>query len=407
MSTPQIHRVLAGPGSGKTRLLTEEIRNQLMQDVAAQAIVGITFTRRAAEELKARLQSGTSRNTPIPWVGTFHQLARRIQFELEQLPSPIDLDRLIPDATALLTTGARPPWAASLRFIGVDEAQDLDEEQVEFLKALRAHSPSAALFLVGDPDQAIYGFRRASPRFLLSPDTYFTSPVQTIVLNENHRSAREIVAMAQAILAHDAHPDSPCRSLKATRPEAHPAVRELTGRSPEDEARLIFQEIRTLLAVGVPAEQQAILVRTRAQFAPLQAEATRWRIPLYTPPLDDRVNGTPPPPPQRTVALLTIHQAKGCEWTVIFLAGCQAGLIPHAAATTRNEREEERRLLYVAITRAKQLLWLCRHGAPSPLLDGIPPVDGHELSYTPSGQPSEREAPPESLRRRITGWLRY
>lgn len=63
-----------------------------------------------------------------------------------------------------------------------------------------------------------------------------------------------------------------------------------------------------------------------------------------------------------------MHQAKGCEWTVVFVAGCQAGLVPHQAATRAEEHEEERRLLYVAVTRAKQLLWLCRHGEPSPFL---------------------------------------
>lgn len=751
MSTPQIHRVLAGPGSGKTRLLTEEIRNQLMQAVAAQAIVGITFTRRAAEELKARLQSGTSRNTPIPWVGTFHQLARRIQFELEQLPSSIDLDRLIPDATALLTTGARPPWAAGLRFIGVDEAQDLDEEQVEFLKALRAHSPSAALFLVGDPDQclppetpiatpngsqsietlrpgsivlgtggtprllpgqvravrethwtgplwvvragerilrgtphhlvpvrfdplpglhyvylmyradrgyrvgvtrsvrsgderrlepgfrvrltqehgdklwilqtcssyvearyhealyaaqyglptvcfhgqgrdlrldddwiqklyqeldtssraqhlladlwihpdfphhlpqngasrqsvslimfgdpaspvhhhviswssirrdtierrraagyslslkrgryatfkaqrshyaealnlarnlatvghlslrrrlriagrlydlmplshlhpgmrvlsqeadrlveapveavsrepydgpvydlevdtlhtytasgwlvhnSIYGFRDASPRFLLHPETYFAEPVRTIVLSENHRSAREIVETAQAILQHHAHPDAPCRHLIAARPEAHPAVREIIGSSPDDEAQRVFQEIRTLLAVGVPAHEQAVLTRTRAQFNALRREAARWRIPVYTPPLDERLNGAPARHPQHAVTLLTIHQAKGCEWTVVFLAGCQAGLIPHVAANTHKEREEERRLLYVAITRAKQLLWLCRHDAPCPFL--LPLTNG---AHTPHPEGRLHPAEHHGWLGRLRGWF--
>lgn len=382
----QIHRVLAGPGSGKTRMLTQELQAQRTAGLPLDALIGITFTRRAADELRHRLRTAAS-DIQSPWVGTFHALARRIQADLYQLPEEIDLDTLISDATALLTRGATLPWLLRLRFIGVDEAQDLDQSQVDFLNALLVASAGAELFLVGDPDQAIYGFRRASAQFLLHPSRYFSGPVRTITLSDNHRSAQQIVAMAQAILSGAADPDSPCRSLKAIRPEAHPAVREVIGSSPQDEARLIFQEIRTLLAVGVPADQQAILARTRAQFAPLQAEAARWGLALYTPPTDDRIGTTTPQPPQPAVTLLTIHQSKGLEWTVVYLAGCQAGLIPHSAATSAREHDEERRLLYVAITRTKQLLWLCRYGTRSTYLPTSPaarPASASRTATTPS-----------------------
>jgi len=370
----QISRVLAGPGSGKTRRLTQELQAQRAAGLPAASILGITFTRHAADELRERLSKDST--SDIPWVGTFHALARRIQVELKQLPDEINLDKLIPDANALLQKGTAPAWLRGLRFIGVDEAQDLDQSQVTFLNLMLSLSQKAELFLVGDPDQAIYGFRKASPNFLLFPTRYFTGSVRTIVLNENHRSAREIVTMAQAILVGTAHPDAPCRSLRAVRPEAHPAVRELSSRSAEREALRIFQEIRTYMAVGVPAHEIVILVRTRAQFGPLRAEAVRWNIPLRMPPVDDRGAGPrrgPAPPAADVddtpaVSLLTIHQSKGSEWLVVFLAGCQTGLMPHTAAKSASEADEERRLLYVAVTRAKQLLWFSRYGDRSTYL---------------------------------------
>lgn len=368
-----IHRVLAGPGSGKTRRLIQELNTQLTNGLPSASILGITFTRRAADELKQRLQPRGPKTT-LPWLGTIHALARRILAECRQLPEDLNLDRLIPDATACLTAGTTPAWVSQLRFIGVDEAQDLDGTQVNFLNAMLAISPQAELFLVGDPDQAIYGFRRASPAFLLHPEDYFPGRVRTIVMSDNHRSAQEIVKLAQSILAGTADADSPSQSLKAIRPEAHRAVRELVSQNPDDEARLIFQEIRTLMAIHVPAEQQAILVRTRAQFVALQAEAARWNIPLHMPPTDDRLG--PPsatPPAQRGVALLTIHQSKGCEWTVVYLAGCQTGLMPFSMAKTPHEQREERRLLYVAVTRAKQLLWISRYGTRTAYLPIVAP----------------------------------
>jgi superfamily I DNA/RNA helicase len=60
-------------------------------------------------------------------------------------------------------------------------------------------------------------------------------------------------------------------------------------------------------------------------------------------------------PRAEKVALLSMHAAKGLEFPVVFIAGCEEGLVPSAAAA---DREEERRLFYVAMTRARQRLFL-------------------------------------------------
>ncbi|MBO4705034.1 MAG: UvrD-helicase domain-containing protein [Spirochaetaceae bacterium] len=103
------------------------------------------------------------------------------------------------------------------------------------------------------------------------------------------------------------------------------------------------------------------------------------------------------------VNLMTIHASKGLEFPVVFIAGCEEGIIPHARSIEDGEGgiEEERRLFYVAITRAKDKLFLssCRHRrrmqsvvecTPSPFLDEIPPqlVEYHE----PQGEVSNEAA---------------
>jgi len=372
---PLVHRVLAGPGSGKTRLLIRELRHRLEHGYPPASLLGITFTRRAAHEMRTRLRApllhGEAEIVAIaPWIGTFHALARRIQAETGRLRQPLDLNTLIPEATTTLQEGALPSWIPALRFIAVDEAQDLDSTQIRFLLELRRHASNCELLVVGDPDQAIYGFRQASPHFLLRLPELCESPCRTLTLSENHRSARRIVETARAILSPSSPPLAPGHTLIPTRPEAHPAIRHLTADSREEEAALILSEVRTMLAVGVSLSHQAILVRTRAQLAPLRQEATRWNLPIYTPPADERLDGPRPHAvPEDALTVLTIHQAKGGEWTVVYLAGCQDGLLPHVAAKTHEAYEEERRLLYVAVTRAKQLLWICRHGPPSPFLE--------------------------------------
>ncbi|HMR01250.1 MAG TPA: 3'-5' exonuclease, partial [Candidatus Gracilibacteria bacterium] len=110
------------------------------------------------------------------------------------------------------------------------------------------------------------------------------------------------------------------------------------------------------------------------------------------------------------ITLMTIHSAKGLEFDTVFIIGLEEGLLPHSQSLLeRDELEEERRLMYVAMTRAKQQLFLLRaksrmlygevqSSAPSQFLVEIPPeivqgdteperdhqtIDTQELGYTP------------------------
>ncbi len=74
----------------------------------------------------------------------------------------------------------------------------------------------------------------------------------------------------------------------------------------------------------------------------------------------------------RPVYLMTIHMAKGLEFDAVFIVGCNEGLLPHARAIGPEETEEERRLMYVAMTRAKHKLSLSFYDAPSRFLGEIP-----------------------------------
>ncbi|WP_456342829.1 ATP-dependent helicase [Thermovibrio sp.] len=116
---------------------------------------------------------------------------------------------------------------------------------------------------------------------------------------------------------------------------------------------------------------------------------------------------------EERVVLMTVHASKGLEFPVVFVAGLEEGLFPHARSTdTSSEVEEERRLFYVAITRAKKLLTLTyakerrvfgsrRFTTPSRFLSEIPPhlvkevkkKVKSEVSPAPSLSPSARSSP--------------
>jgi DNA helicase-2/ATP-dependent DNA helicase PcrA len=82
----------------------------------------------------------------------------------------------------------------------------------------------------------------------------------------------------------------------------------------------------------------------------------------------DPSNKQPP-----ALSLMSIHSSKGLEFDVVFLIGAQEGFLPHMwSLSTPAQLEEERRLLYVAMTRAKQKLWISYHNRPSRFLFDIP-----------------------------------
>ena len=268
--------IIAGPGSGKTRTLMHRIVHIVAErGVAAEHCLAITFTRRAAAEMKERLHASLGdRASPIP-VHTFHSLGLsmlrehanaaglkrgfRIASEVERVsalaaaldvPQPraqsllraiskaermaalptgevahasaayrnilaannwIDFDELVGRAVSLL---ADHPDIATLyrerfHFISVDEFQDVDQAQYRLLTLL-APPPTGNLCIIGDPHQAIYGFRGADSscfdRFRSDyPNT------ATVALKRNYRSSGTIVAAASQIIA--AQPDEPIAEM--------------------------------------------------------------------------------------------------------------------------------------------------------------------------------------------------
>lgn len=103
----------------------------------------------------------------------------------------------------------------------------------------------------------------------------------------------------------------------------------------------------------------------------------------------------------RPVYLMTIHLAKGLEFGSVFIAGCNEGLLPHARAIAPEEVEEERRLMYVAMTRARHKLYLSFYDAPSRFLGEIP---GELTSYMNLAAGGDKEEEFEDSEDRYISW---
>lgn len=322
-----------------------------------------------------------------------------------------------------------PEFAAAQRWrfrsLFVDEFQDISPAQLRLVRAWLGDR--ADLCVVGDADQAIYGFGGADPSFLTSFARHFPGG-EVLHLGRNYRSTPEIVDTAEAVLR-DGGGSRPRRlGVRASGPR--PTVTAYD--TEEDEARQVAARLRDAHHGDASWSALAVLYRTNAQSAAFEAALSAAGIPyrvrgagafLDRPEVRaalDALRAAARAAPGRSFAehlvdldvvdrsaseersehgdalvrlgreyldaepgpgsldgflaflgaalrddapdevdaveLLTFHRAKGLEFHTVFATGLERGLVPISYADNPVERAEERRLLYVALSRAEQAL---------------------------------------------------
>ena len=252
----------------------------------------------------------------------------------------------------------------SYRCVVCDEFQDVCAPQYELLRQLTARHRHLAV--VGDPCQAVFGWRGADARFLIDFAQDFPD-ARRIDLTQNYRSTGQIVDLANFLGSRlDFRP--PLWTTNSAGPPVFLQVRA----DEQAEGAFVASEIRRLLDTGVVGDlgHVAVLARTNHQAIPLVSELRARGLPyraqrgIGLQRSERFADGNQGPP---AVLLTTIHGAKGGEWRVVFVVGVEEGLLPHHRALEADCRsgcglDEELRLLYVAVTRAQERLYLsyCR-----------------------------------------------
>ncbi len=157
-SPTQNLRILASAGSGKTTTLTARIAHLLTHcGATADQIVLLTFTHNAAAVMRTRLENLVGAQRIL--CGTFHALSQQILREHDPtaLNDIYHVDELPLKALDFLASPAGREWIATLRWIFIDEYQDINDTQYNFIRAL--HHPAATVTIVGDDAQNIYSWR--------------------------------------------------------------------------------------------------------------------------------------------------------------------------------------------------------------------------------------------------------
>ena len=189
-----------------------------------------------------------------------------------------DFDDLIAVPVSLLKNDAeiRRKYASKYKYIMVDEYQDTNSAQFEFVKLLS--SVHKNICVVGDDDQSIYSWRGANVENILSFEHDFEN-VTVVKLEENYRSIDEIVGAAGKLIANNVK-----RSVKncfaSKKGSENDGIRVFTKPNEKEEADFIAQEISALRSRGEKLENIAVIVRANFQTKFFEVAFSQYRIPF-------------------------------------------------------------------------------------------------------------------------------
>ena len=345
--------VLAGAGSGKTKVLTMRIANLINHGIYSKNILAITFTNKAAKEMRERINNVVDEN--YAFVGTFHsfglriirenyellglsknftiidsddgtsiirkilkdldydyktyspgfiknkisfiknemlsdseaekfltsppeQVALKVYYEYQKVlrrNNAVDFDDLLrlPVELFIQNEEVLDDYQEKYKYILIDEYQDTNEVQYKMIKKLAEKYRN--LFVVGDINQSIYGFRWSNYKNILNFEKDYPEAV-SITLNQNYRSTNTILNAANSVIKNNA--ESKEVNLFSELGEGV-KVKYMRSYDEKHEVTLIMEEIKKLLESGYEYKDIAILYRTNAQSRTLEEGMLKLNYP--------------------------------------------------------------------------------------------------------------------------------
>ena len=184
--------VSAGPGSGKTRVLVHKLASLLLlEDVKHEQLLMLTFSRAAAIEFKQRLRDLIGNAASFIEIKTFHSYCFDL---LGKIGNIQESENIVKDAAELIRSGDVDLGKITKTVLVIDEAQDMDRWEYRLVEALMQRNDDMRVIAVGDDDQNIFQFRGSDSRYLRSFITDHNAKQYSLV--DNYRSCKDIVSFA-------------------------------------------------------------------------------------------------------------------------------------------------------------------------------------------------------------------
>lgn len=355
--------VLAGPGSGKTTVITHRIKNLIEKaEVRPENILVVTFTKAAAISMQKRFSTLMNGGKgQLVTFGTFHSVFYKIlrksrRYEATEILSErqktdyireiigrygissndiselsqniindignikgnmlnaqeyepscckkedfikvynaynlelkrdgkMDFDDILRECYLLLCENHTilEQWRELYKYILIDEFQDINRIQMNIIELLA--SPLNNIFVVGDDDQSIYGFRGARPEIMIEFKDYYPE-AELIVLNVNYRSTQSIINVAGRVIENNKTRLDKC--AHANNKDFQPDIRKF--RNQVEELKFVVSKIKEYENQGISLSEMAILVRNNSQIQEIssflknrkiEAESGKHRSNIY------------------------------------------------------------------------------------------------------------------------------
>ena len=273
-------------GIGANNLMSEKESSVLLQEVLDQTNIESTPEVEDEEELVRELlrEVGMVKNG-LYHLKDFHskyltqdefaEVFRSYEHQKKELKK-LDFDDMLVQCYALFRKKPEilQGWQKRFQYILIDEFQDINRVQYEVIRMLAA--PRYNLFVVGDDDQSIYGFRGAKPELMLYMKQEFPS-LRTISLTVNYRSTEFITgAAARVILHNDTRFYKRVQSFRGRGQNVH--VQEVLDE--QEEAQYVTEEIQKKLDQGIKPGEIAVLFRAAVQARMISEILSEHRIPF-------------------------------------------------------------------------------------------------------------------------------
>lgn len=350
--------VIAGAGTGKTSVLIERLKKIIESGVSKSDILAITFTKKAANEMKERLNIDEVQILTfdafcyalVKDTHSINMFTSSKEFSKQELLSfniydanyktekkpkgyskyrEYKIRHKLYDFNDIeyLALKIIKQQGISYKYILVDEFQDTNNLQYEIFASLINNNTNT--FIVGDPDQSIYKFRGANNKLINRYIDKFKAEVN--ILTNNYRSSRNIITYANMSISNNIK-----RINKILVPNSlnNGTVKILLFNNENIEYNYIIKICNQCTSKKYSI---AILFRNHEQGYLYK----RYYYNSYF-----------------KISIMSIHESKGLEFDVVFIIGVNKGVFPQSFNVDLDTLEEERRLFFVAITRAKKELYI-------------------------------------------------
>lgn len=351
--------VLACAGSGKSTTMVCRIKYLIDNGIKPERIILTTFNVDACESLRQKVSS-LFNNVPKIMIGTFDSISCRLYHRYFEQTYSVGINEYTTELIKYLQTDDGKVLIKSFDYLVFDEFQDVNDFQYQVIQIM--YDNGVKVILIGDDAQNIYQWRGSNIKYILNAKQYFPN-IQIQYLSINYRSSEEIVNFANAIICKNKDcivkqmfsnigkvQIKPCISHYYNLGQQSDSVLwNITKLLCDKEKITDPNDIAVISRNGIPLKNFEEYLERHNKKNPNSKIS-------YISLLTTEGSDAKPKIKDGCVTLTTIHKAKGLEWKYVFFINCEDDTIPSNLDDVGIQ--EERRLFYVAITRAKTNLWM-------------------------------------------------